>query len=102
MRALIVEPQAEQELGDAIRWYEDREAGLGAALISELDATTGKLRRGELPPLVLPELGPNSQVRRVLLDRFPYAVVFVEHDDGIHVIAFAHHKRQPSYWRDRL
>ena len=34
--------------------------------------------------------------------RFPYDVVVVERQNETIVVAFAHHSRQPGYWRDRL
>ncbi|MCH7935415.1 MAG: type II toxin-antitoxin system RelE/ParE family toxin, partial [Gemmatimonadetes bacterium] len=43
-----------------------------------------------------------SGTRRVLLHRFPYIVVYKELEDEILVVAFAHHKQRPGYWRDRI
>ncbi len=42
------------------------------------------------------------RVRRVLLTRFPCTVIFVEHADSVHVLAFAHQKRRPGCWRAGL
>jgi hypothetical protein len=47
---------------------------------------------------VAKELG----VRRVLLRTFPYAVVFMVVEDTVHILAFAHLKKKPNYWRGRL
>jgi hypothetical protein len=41
-------------------------------------------------------------VRKLPSQRFPYAIVFIELDDEIRVLAIAHGKRQPGYWRARL
>ena len=41
-------------------------------------------------------------IRRIFVDRFPYSIVFVQRDDEIEVLAFAHRKRRPGYWRNRL
>src|SRR5688572_1863294 len=38
----------------------------------------------------------------VLKRRFPYSVVYVDDPDMIRVVAFAHHKRRPGYWKRRL
>jgi len=40
--------------------------------------------------------------RRHLARRFPYAVVFAERPDRLLIIAVAHCKRHPDYWRERL
>lgn len=52
--------------------------------------------------VLVPGFPIESRVRRVLLERFPYAVVFIETEDVVHVIAVAHFRREPSYWRDRV
>jgi toxin ParE1/3/4 len=40
--------------------------------------------------------------RRILLDRYPYFVVFRELPGMIQIIAVAHGKRRPGYWKKRL
>ncbi len=40
--------------------------------------------------------------RRVLTNRFPYAVIYVERDADYFVIAVAHTSRRPGYWKDRI
>jgi hypothetical protein len=42
------------------------------------------------------------EVRRALLPRFPYALVFLELQAEIRVLAVAHAKRHPDYWLNRL
>ncbi len=42
------------------------------------------------------------EVRRALLPRFPYALVFLELQTEIRVLAVAHAKRHPDYWLNRL
>ncbi|MGH8701418.1 MAG: type II toxin-antitoxin system RelE/ParE family toxin, partial [Burkholderiales bacterium] len=39
--------------------------------------------------------------RRILLNRFPYSVVYRTSSDEIIVIAVAHQRRRPGYWRRR-
>jgi hypothetical protein len=41
-------------------------------------------------------------VRRKLLVRFPYAVVFVKADTYVRIISVMHGHRRPAYWRRRL
>jgi plasmid stabilization system protein ParE len=40
--------------------------------------------------------------RRMVLRRFPYLVVFRETEAGLEIIAVAHGRRRPGYWRDRV
>jgi len=39
--------------------------------------------------------------RRCTLRRFPYIVVFRETEAGVEIIAVAHGRQRPGYWRDR-
>ena len=47
-------------------------------------------------------LPPDLVVKRKLVRRFPYVVIFVEFDRTVRVIAVAHGARKPGYWRDRI
>jgi toxin ParE1/3/4 len=40
-------------------------------------------------------------LRRWLVRRFPYSVIYREEDDRMYVLAIAHHRRRPDYWRER-
>ena len=102
MRALIVEADAETELAAALDWYEQQEPGLGAALLAEVDRAIDGLRSRRLRGVGVPEVRHELRARRVILERFPYAVIFIEHAESVHVLAFAHEKRRPGYWRARL
>jgi toxin ParE1/3/4 len=39
--------------------------------------------------------------RRYPLRRFPFLIYFREKDLGVEVVAVAHGRRRPGYWRDR-
>lgn len=36
------------------------------------------------------------------LDVFPYGIVYFVRDDEVLVVAYAHERRRPGYWRERL
>jgi hypothetical protein len=48
-----------------------------------------------------PGIDPDLVVRRVFVKRFPYSLYFVELSSRYRVVAVAHARRQPLYWRDR-
>jgi plasmid stabilization system protein ParE len=84
-------------LAAAVSWYEERRAGLGAEF---LDAVVRALNRiAELPDAGSPF--PDLKARRVFIAGFPYQVVYRIDADGIRVIAFAHLRRRPGFWRHR-
>jgi toxin ParE2 len=87
---------AEQELGDAVTWYNQQADGLGRDFLDELDRA---IRRSVVFPFSCPEIEPG--LRRCLMTRFPYGVVYGLDGDTIIVVAVAHLHRQPRYWADR-
>jgi plasmid stabilization system protein ParE len=101
-KSLRIDAEAEEEIAHAIDHYENEREGLGFEFWTEVsDAIDALDEPGpECGPVIgLPrELG----VRRKLLSRFPYAVVFVEGDTSVRVIAVMHGHRRPAYWRRRL
>ncbi|HEX4418938.1 MAG TPA: type II toxin-antitoxin system RelE/ParE family toxin [Kofleriaceae bacterium] len=103
-KPLRLDVEAAEELDDAGRWYEARRANLG---IEFLLAVRDAFARIEADPQAWPLARQvparlQSRVRSCLLRRFPYAVVYVELDHEIRVLALAHGSREPGYWRHRL
>jgi hypothetical protein len=45
---------------------------------------------------------PDLLVKRKLVKRFPYLVIFIEFERNVRVIAVALGARRPDYWRDRV
>lgn len=42
-----------------------------------------------------------GRIRRLILSRFPYKLLYSVEADHIYVIAVAHQHREPNYWTDR-
>jgi plasmid stabilization system protein ParE len=87
---------ANQEVDDAAQWYEERQAGLSRHFLDEFDRVVRLVRQH---PYAGSQVEP--EIRRFLLARFPYAVVYGIDRDTIIVIAVAHQHRRPNYWIDR-
>jgi toxin ParE1/3/4 len=93
-------PAVDDEVDAALAYYERQRVGLGLELLDELAATR---RRLESSPYVgTIDRVRGYDVRRSRLERFPYALVFTELANEFLVLAFAHAKRRPYYWRARL
>jgi toxin ParE1/3/4 len=101
-KTLRLDAEAEEEIDHAIDRYDNEREGLGAEFFAELsDAMDTLAAPGPECGLVIglpAELG----VRRKLLSRFPYAIVFVEGDAFVRVISVMHGHRRPAYWRRRI
>jgi plasmid stabilization system protein ParE len=96
---VALHPEALAELEDQASWYETRRRGLGFELLAEV--------RGTLQRLVdHPELGAAitqaAPARRITLASFPLSIVYLVRDEELFVIAVAHARRRPGYWRGRL
>ena len=96
MRIRFLEP-AQREVDDAVAWYDEREEDLGRDFLDELDRV---IRRVKAFPLASTEIEPG--IRRCLLARFPYGLIYGIDEDLIIVVAVSHLHRQPRYWIDRL
>jgi len=91
-------PDAAAERDAAAEWYEERVPGLGLAFYSAIDGCVESLARD---PALYPKK-PNG-VRKCLLPLvFPYSIYHLERKDDIVILAYAHQRRRPGYWRTRL
>jgi hypothetical protein len=96
-------PEVLEELDETIAWYDKRRLGLGAQLLNEVEWTLEQIRSRPRSFQRLEDLPRDLTVRRALLQRFPFAFVFLELDDRrVRVVAFAHMKRRPGYWLGRI
>lgn len=81
-------PEAFQEVEEAQAWYEERSMLAASAFLHEVPLA---LRRLKESPQTYP-VGP-AGTRRILLDRFPFAIYFRVRENAITVVAVAHQKR---------
>lgn len=94
---VTVQPAAATELREAAKFYAERaDQALGLALIAEFERALSFLS-------INPELGAvwRGSARRFPLRRFPYNLVYQIKPDELRVIALAHQRRRPSYWKNR-
>ena len=89
-------PEAEEEFRAAIDYYEDREAGLDYDFSLEVFTAIQNI-------ITQPSAWPvmEDDVRRCLVNRFPFGVLYSLEPTGVFVVAVMHQRRQPDYWRDR-
>jgi plasmid stabilization system protein ParE len=89
---------ASSELREAVRWYEARRAGLGAELFDAVAETVELIKSH---PEIGEPVSADRKTRRALIPRFPYQVVYRLRPDEIVLVAVAHLKRRPGYWKIR-
>ena len=90
-------PAAHKEFLTAADRYDSEAPGLGADFIDEVERALDRI--ASFPEHGSPYL---AGTRRVLLQRFPFSVVYALEPSGALVVAVAHYSRRPGYWRRRL
>ena len=95
-RRIYFHEVAEQEFNEAASYYNAQSQGLASSFLDEVEHGIDQIREyPEAAPLV------NRLVRRKLVRRFPYSIMYSVQPDGIRILAIANQKRRPFYWRGR-
>jgi plasmid stabilization system protein ParE len=97
MRKVLFHPFAETEVVDAVQFYERQFPGLGLSLISEIERSLGQIADN---PESCPLIGKN--VRRKPLWHFPYNLIYAIQQNTVFIVAVAHQRRRPYYWKKRM
>ena len=87
---------AEAELLEQIRYLEGQARGLGRLFFVEIHKAERQLARH---PASSPEILPG--IRKHLMRKFPYLMIYSIEDGNILILAVAHAKRRPDYWVGR-
>ena len=95
-------PGAAVEAEEAAAWYSAERPGLGSRFGSALEEAIAVLEQKPVPSTRYPHVPESFDARRLKLKRFPFDLVFVLHGDDVLIVAIAHHRRRPGYWRARL
>ena len=97
-----IEEEAVAEVEGAALWYEARRSGLGREFYGAVEEAVSFASDFPLAGARIEE-GPSSDliIRRFPVRKFPFHVVVLERSDHLRVLAVAHDRRRPGYWRTR-
>ena len=95
----VVLPEAAEELVVAVAWYEEHRHGLGAEFFGAVDAGMARVCSAPLAAAAWSDL---PRYRRLVLQRFPYVLVYDVRGEEVEFVAVAHTSRKPGYWADRI
>jgi len=93
--------EAEAELLAATLWYEDKQEGLGADFSSKVLETIARVGKEPLRYAVYEGKILDRKLRRAMVDRFPYVVLFEIRKSEVLIVAIVHTSRRPGFWKDR-
>ncbi|SRR5258705_9072423 len=87
---------AKSEFDDAIDYYDEQRFGLGLEFEEEVEQALERI-------VHYPEAWSplSSRVRRCVLNRFPYSVIYEIRSEIIIIVAIQHHHKEPESWRSR-
>jgi plasmid stabilization system protein ParE len=93
---VVYHPEAEAELVDAVRFYEEHVAGLGDRFLREFQEAIDAIASApEMWPLI------EGSIRRYSMRRFPYAIYYRAAHTEVQVLVVMHQSRNPDYWKHR-
>ena len=95
-------PEARAEFVAGVDWYDERDTGVGARFeIAVREAVDAAVESPE-SWAKWPDWDREPIVRSKGVNDFPYRVVYFVEGDLLMIVAVAHTKRRPGYWRDRV
>lgn len=89
--------EATNELTAAVAFYDEQYPGLGRDFAVEVRRLCRIIASS---PTAGVEVRPG--IRRRILRRFPYLILYAHEADVVIVIAVAHQSRRPGYWTRRV
>lgn len=98
MLPLELYDEALAEMAGAIEYYDEQREGLGAQFREAIEATLSSIQER---PFSYP-VTTGSNVRRVVMNRFPFVIVYRVENDMIVVVSVFHTSRNPIIWKGRI
>ncbi len=97
MKRLLYHPGATRDQRESFAWYAQESPDTALRF---LDAVENAYERIADHPSRFPRFSRNT--RRLVLQAFPFSVIYRQLETDIQIIAVAHHKRRPGYWKNRI
>lgn len=96
MKPVVIHPDARKEIEDSAAYYEQQRPGLGREFRLEFEIALGRII--DFPQLYAIE---EEDYRACPMHRFPYTLYYADLPQHLWLVAVAHQRRKPGYWRRR-
>jgi toxin ParE1/3/4 len=85
------------EFAESVAFYDAENSSLGNEFADAVEFAVQFVRAS-------PQAGSpvRQTLRRWLVRRFPYSIIYREESDRVYILAIAHHRRKPRYWHHRI
>jgi len=97
MKPIVFHPDVKIDIQGSYTWYESKLHGLGLQFISELEQSFDAISYA-------PSTWSTFEhgLKRYILARFPFSVIYKEKDEEVYILAVMHNSRNPEYWKERV
>jgi toxin ParE1/3/4 len=92
----VFHPEALTEYSEAVRYYTEQKTELAQAFINAIEDAVYRIRESPTRWAVVDE-----DIRRCLVKKFPYGILYTIEEDFILILAVMHCSRKPGYWKER-
>ena len=96
MKPIDFLPGARYDFDESFGWYGERSVIAAERFANAVDEAVNRVASN---PEQFPAI--DSRHRECLVKRFPFRIVYRVEANRVVVVAVAHAKRRPRYWRDR-
>ena len=95
-KAIEFHPSALMEAEAAKEWYAERSLVASRSFIAELIHAVDQVEES-------PDMWPQYEAgtRRYVFPRFPFSLIYRNFENKIQIVAVAHKKHKPGYWKKR-
>ncbi|MGB3509573.1 MAG: type II toxin-antitoxin system RelE/ParE family toxin [Microcoleaceae cyanobacterium] len=93
----VFHPAALTEYSEAVEFYAERRVEIAQTFINAVENTIFKIVESPTRWPVIDE-----DIRRCLMRKFPYGILYTIEDNFILILAVMHCSREPGYWKDRV
>lgn len=93
---IVLGSEAEEEILEALEWYAERSLLAARAFVQEV---TSMVALADNSPHTWPK--SIGDARHIVFPHFPFNLVFRIKGETLEIVAVAHQRRRPFYWRSR-
>jgi len=97
MKPIVLHPDAQAEMLAAASYYQECQTGLGDRFLDEVLQSGSRISHHPEAWQII-----SGRIRRCLLYRFPFGLIFRIEVERIYVLAVMHLRREPNYWKGRI
>jgi plasmid stabilization system protein ParE len=92
----VFHPEVLTEYAESVQYYMERRVEVAQAFIDAVEDAVYRIRESPTRYIVIDE-----DVRRCMIRKFPYGILYTIEQDYILILAVMHCSREPGYWKSR-